>query len=60
MPSDQPAWCCAKCGEKYGRRQAGLATWHLDTCGVCGKESVVTEPRDFGYLKPEWVKEKRA
>ncbi len=33
----------------------GVATWHPDTCGVCGKSGVsVTEPRDFGYLENGW------
>ena len=26
-----------------------LATYHMDTCDVCGVYKEVTEPRDFGY-----------
>lgn len=52
---DYPAWVCADCGERYGRREAGAATWHSGNCGVCGDTGVqVTEPRDFGHLRPGW------
>jgi len=58
--TEQPAWVCCDCGVLYGRRiDDRLSTWHVDTCGVCGTETMVTEPRDFGYLKPEWQKHKR-
>lgn len=52
-------WVCNDCGSKYGKwYQPGVtapethcATYHLDTCDVCGTSDVaVTEPRDFGYL----------
>ena len=59
MKQDQPMWACMDCGMTYGKRQPGIASWHIDTCGVCGKTKIVTEPRDFGYLKPEGVKEKK-
>jgi hypothetical protein len=49
-----PAWVCSSCGAKYGRRRCGIATWHGGTCGICGIEARVTEPRDFGHLKPGW------
>lgn len=49
-----PAWVCSSCGAKYGRRRCGIATWHGGTCGICGIEASVTEPRDFGHLKPGW------
>jgi len=53
--TDYPAWICSHCGDKHGRRPCGVATWHFDTCGVCGKQGVmVTEPRDFGHLKDTW------
>lgn len=54
MSATQPEWVCGDCGEAYGNRECGLATWHDDKCGVCGEYKIVTEPRDFGYLKPEW------
>ena len=56
--SEYPAWVCAPCGHKYGRRKCGVATWHEDDCGVCGKRAVVTEPRDFGHLRPSFVFER--
>jgi hypothetical protein len=51
----QPRWVCLACGKTHGKRMCGVATWHPDTCGVCGKSGVsVTEPRDFGYLENGW------
>lgn len=52
---DYPAWVCATCGERHGRRPVGCATWHPDTCGICHEVDMVTEPRDFGHLKPSWI-----
>jgi hypothetical protein len=51
-----PDWICKLCGDKHGNKPAGLATWHPDTCGLCGKLTDVTEPRDFGHLKDGWDK----
>jgi len=62
MSTDKyPAWACKSCGSKYGRlpvRVQRVATYHWGTCDVCGKKASVTEPRDFGHLKPEWVNER--
>lgn len=52
---EYPQWICYECGIEHGRRTPGLATWHLDTCDVCGKNRAVTEPRDFGHLKDTWL-----
>jgi len=49
-----PAWVCLSCGVKYGRRHCGIACWHVGTCGICGIEASVTEPRDFGHLQNGW------
>ena len=57
--SDYPAWVCGDCGDKYGRRECGIATWHEDECGICGQTALVTEPRDFGHLNDGWQKEER-
>lgn len=55
-----PQWICSSCGDKHGNRQCGLATWHTDTCDVCGaKDVMVTEPRDYGHLKSGWENEKK-
>jgi hypothetical protein len=49
-----PDWIFLPCGEKHGQREVGRATWHEDTCDVCGQWVTVTEPRDFGHLKDTW------
>lgn len=54
-----PQWICSACGIKHGKSECGLSTWHQDTCGVCKKETQVTEPRDFGHLKNTWKDELR-
>lgn len=60
MKRDYPNWICSDCGNKYGRRECGVATWHPSTCEICGEDNVyVTEPRDFGHLKDAWDKVKK-
>jgi len=54
---EYPECVCADCGKAYGNRECGISTWHNGTCGVCGKEAAVTEPRDFGHLNAGWEKE---
>lgn len=57
MPSlndQQPGWVCYSCGTRYGVRAPVAATWGLGICGCCGRQTDVTQPRDFGYLKPAW------
>ena len=55
MPRRYPDWICGPCGDKIGRGAPNkYATWPPDTCGVCKEETLVTEPRDFGHLKPNW------
>lgn len=49
-----PSWVCADCGVKHGRRIPKEATWHPDICDICGRNTYVTEPRDFGHLKETW------
>ena len=45
-----PAWICRDCGERHGRMPTGhISTWHRGTCGWCGEDRDVTEPRDYGY-----------
>ena len=31
-----------------------VCTMHFGTCGICLEERAVTDPRDFGHLKPGW------
>lgn len=55
---EYPQWICRDCGEKYGNRPCGIATWHRgDKCGVCRCEKSTTEPRDFGHLKDGWQRD---
>ena len=54
MTQHYPTWICFECGVLYGYRPVGVATWHKDTCEVCGDHTMCTEPRDFGHLIPEW------
>jgi hypothetical protein len=42
---------------KHGNRTVGVATWHENTCDICGVTAAVTEPRDYGHLKDTWIKE---
>lgn len=53
-PKETPAFICADCGTMYGRRDIGVATWHIGYCDICGDYCPVTEPRDFGGLLPGW------
>lgn len=48
-----PSWICTECAYRHGGTmpEGHLATWHIGTCGVCGKEKEVTQPRDFRYPK---------
>jgi hypothetical protein len=50
-----PNWICLPCGNRYGRKRCGVATWHSETCDICGNEEMVTEPRDFGHLNDYWI-----
>jgi len=50
-----PVWVCHPCGVKHGNKGCGVATWHDNTCDICGNIAYVTEPRDFGHLKDTWI-----
>lgn len=41
---------CAYCAKKSGGQMPPehIATWSMGVCGVCNKEGIVTEPRDYG------------
>jgi hypothetical protein len=56
MTEPYPEYICADCGEKHGNGmpKGHLATWHNGTCGICGEEKAVTEPRDYRGLKKGW------
>jgi hypothetical protein len=56
MIEEYPDWVCADCGKRFGnRKDSGIATWHINECGICGMYKPVTEPRDFGHLRAGWV-----
>lgn len=57
---EYPECVCFDCGELYGRRLAGICTVNMGTCGVCGENKAVTEPRDYGHLKDGWENHKRS
>lgn len=45
-----PDAICHDCGTKHGRlRLPDVSTRSMGTCGWCGRETVVTQPRDYGY-----------
>jgi hypothetical protein len=54
VKKDYPLWICMPCGQKYGKKECGTATWHVGSCDVCDAIRSVTEPRDFGHLKDGW------
>lgn len=58
---EYPSWICRPCGLKYGRGlPAGhTCTFHGGTCDVCGHAGAVTQPRDYGHLRPEWKDERK-
>lgn len=61
-PCKQPDYVCYRCAQKYGHKLPMACiqfTWFKDECGVCGRETGVTSPRNFRYLKPAWMKHKR-
>ena len=45
-------WICLDCGNKHGKQRFSLSTWHTGVCDWCGRDTSVTEDRDFGYPKP--------
>lgn len=49
-----PEWICSSCGRTHGRHPPLMSTWHQGECEICGCASEVTQPRDFGQLKPGW------
>jgi len=49
---EYPTWVCFLCGlHASNKRCFEVSCCHIGICGVCGKETSVTEPRDFFYPK---------
>jgi len=57
-----PTWICTACGHEYCRVKEPNyhtregATYHMNDCDICSVYTMVTEPRDFGYLTKQSVK----
>jgi len=52
-----PDWVCDECGREHGKRPKGNpygATYHYGICDLCGHNTDVTEPRDWGHLRDSW------
>ena len=47
----EAASTCMDCGKKYGTYSVGCSSVRNGKCNVCGKETRVTETRDFGYFR---------
>lgn len=65
IDAKQPDWVCRTCGGQWGLWWDGgnysgpvhhCSTFHKGRCGVCNKQTGVTEARDYGYLKEGWHK----
>lgn len=41
---------CHPCGVEYGICSSGSSTMWNGNCDVCGKQTTITEARDYGYL----------
>jgi hypothetical protein len=51
-----PTLVCQDCGSTAsGGKQFSVSTWSIGRCDICGKETAVTEPRDF--YNPEFKTE---
>lgn len=42
--------CCHECGATWGVYSVGCSSTWNGTCQVCGKETRITETRDYAYL----------
>ena len=51
----QPTCVCRHCGERFGLKKCGVATWHLGQCGVCQSQTGVTAPDHFGGRGSDWT-----
>ena len=58
--ASQPRAVCFDCGKKYGCDvKEGASSYWTDKCGVCHKTTLVTDPRDFGYLNRDYLNHAR-
>lgn len=61
MKNMYPKWVCNDCALLVGGKwpKGHVATFHPDTCEVCGQLRTVTEPRDWGHFEQYRVEEIR-
>jgi hypothetical protein len=52
MSKPYPSWICLDCGQRYGKnpKPTHAMTMHVGRCGICEKDKIVSEPRDFGHV----------
>jgi len=57
LKASQLWWVCHDCGTytKNGKMASPWSTWHVATCDCCGRETPVTECRDYGYFTADEV-----
>jgi hypothetical protein len=49
---EYPSEICCDCGNKYGKARHSYGFWqHEGTCGWCGEERGVVNPRNYGSPK---------
>ena len=53
LKTKEPKWVCHVCAASKGARipPGHIATWNNNKCGICGKDTTVTQPRDFGETR---------
>lgn len=57
LKDNYPDTICNDCGRIHGHWPEGhVASVYKGRCGWCGRETVVTQARDYGY--PSWPVEK--
>ena len=48
---EQAGTSCKDCGITYGVYSVGCSSNWMGKCGVCGEDKIVTETRDYGYMR---------
>jgi len=48
---EQAGTSCKDCGRTYGVYSVGCSSSWNGKCGICGEDKIVTETRDYGYMR---------
>ncbi len=48
---EQAGTSCKDCGVKFGTYSVGCSSSWNGKCGICGEDKIVTETRDYGYMR---------